>query len=47
MDKELNLTGIPIEGLYSNIKYIIEEVRTTVYRAANFAMVKSYWKANS
>lgn len=31
------------EKLYKNIKQIIEEARTKTYRAANFAMVQSYW----
>jgi predicted nuclease of restriction endonuclease-like (RecB) superfamily len=29
--------------LYESIKQIIEEARSTAYRAANFAMVQAYW----
>jgi hypothetical protein len=29
--------------LYGNIKQVIEEARSSVYRAANFAMVQAYW----
>ena len=32
-----------IETLYGSIKQVIEEARETVYRTANFAMVKAYW----
>jgi predicted nuclease of restriction endonuclease-like (RecB) superfamily len=33
-----------IETLYSNIKQIIEQTRSKVYHAANFAMVQCYWR---
>jgi len=33
----------PINTLYNTISQIIEEARTTVYRSANFTMVKAYW----
>ena len=32
-----------IEGLYSDIKNILERARKHTYRAINFAMVESYW----
>lgn len=32
-----------IEKLYGNIRQVIEDARSTVYRAANFAMVQAYW----
>jgi hypothetical protein len=35
---------VAINGLYNNVKHIIENARDTVYRAANFAMVQSYWQ---
>lgn len=38
-----NIPIISIDRLYGNIKHVIEEARNTVYRAANFAMVQSYW----
>jgi hypothetical protein len=41
--KELN-KQVAINGLYNNVKHIIENARDTVYRAANFAMVQSYWQ---
>lgn len=38
-----NLPVTTIESLYSNVKQIIEEARSTVYKTANFAMVQAYW----
>jgi predicted nuclease of restriction endonuclease-like (RecB) superfamily len=38
-----NVPIISIEKLYSKIKQVIEEGKNTAYRAANFAMVKTYW----
>lgn len=32
-----------MDKLYGNIKQVIEEARSSVYRAANFAMVQAYW----
>lgn len=32
-----------IESLYNDIRQVIEDARNTVYRAANFTMVKAYW----
>ena len=32
-----------IEGLYSDIKSILEKARKHTYHAINFAMVESYW----
>lgn len=40
--KETNTPAI--NGLYNNVKQVIETARNSVYRAANFAMVQSYWK---
>ena len=39
-DKQI-ATGI--NTLYDTVSKIIEEARNTVYRAANFAMIKAYW----
>lgn len=36
-------TRMQVDGLYQSIKDIIQTARTTVYRAANFAMVQAYW----
>lgn len=33
-----------MDKLYGNIKQVIEEARSSVYRAVNFAMVQAYWK---
>ena len=30
--------------LYESVKQIIEEARSNVYHAANFAMVQAYWQ---
>ena len=38
-----NLPQKTIETLYANIRQVIERARSTVYRAANFAMVQAYW----
>lgn len=38
-----NFPSNTIEPLYKEVKQIIEESRNTVYRAANFAMVQTYW----
>lgn len=32
-----------IDNLYTEVSQIITEVRNTVYRTANFEMVKAYW----
>jgi hypothetical protein len=32
-----------VDGLYQSIKDILQTARTTVYRAANFAMVQANW----
>lgn len=32
-----------IDKLYNNIREIIEQARSSVYRSANFAMVQAYW----
>ena len=32
-----------VGAVYSGIKKILEEARSTAYRAVNFAMVKAYW----
>jgi hypothetical protein len=32
-----------ISTLYDTVTKIIEEVRNTVYRTANFTMIKAYW----
>lgn len=36
-------TPSEFDKLYNTINQIIEEARNTVYRTANFAMVKAYW----
>lgn len=41
MSKELSQN---IEGIYQRICEIIENARNTVYKAANFEMVKAYWE---
>src|SRR3989344_1104806 len=33
-----------IKTIYETIRQIIEEARSTAYRAVNFAMVKAYWQ---
>lgn len=38
-----DLPSKTIEPIYRAVKQIIEESRNQVYRAANFAMVQSYW----
>lgn len=38
------LQKMSIKGIYDNIRHIIEEARSTAYRAVNFAMVKAYWE---
>ena len=38
----LSKTG-PVDAVYSGIKKILEEARSTAYRAVNFAMVQAYW----
>ena len=38
-----NHLSISINTLYDTISQIIEEARNTVYRTANFSMVKTYW----
>jgi len=38
----LSKTG-PVDAVYSGIKKILEEARSTAYRAVNFAMVQEYW----
>jgi predicted nuclease of restriction endonuclease-like (RecB) superfamily len=37
-------TGNKVQTLYSSIRQIIDEARSKVYRAANFAMVQAYWQ---
>lgn len=39
-----NLPSTSIDKLYSNVKQILEDARSNVYRAANFAMVQAYWQ---
>lgn len=41
MSKELSQN---IEGIYQRICEIIENARNTVYKSANFEMVKAYWE---
>lgn len=41
IESEQNEIGI--NGLYTNVERIINEAKDTAYRAANFAMVQSYW----
>ena len=41
--KEINIAKTSIEALYDNVKRVIEMGRGRAYRAANFAMVESYW----
>jgi len=36
-------TPSEFDTLYNTINQIIEEARNTVYRTANFTMVKAYW----
>lgn len=38
-----NLPHQTIETLYKEVKQVIEESRSTAYRAVNFAMVQAYW----
>lgn len=38
-----NLPSKNIEVLYKEVKQIIDEAKNTVYRTANFEMVKAYW----
>lgn len=38
-----NLPTTSINKLYSNVKQVLEDARSNVYRAANFAMVQAYW----
>jgi len=38
-----NLPSKTIETLYQEVKQIIEEARSTIYRTANFETVKAYW----
>ena len=39
---EVSKTG-SVDAVYSGIKQILEEARSTAYRAVNFAMVQAYW----
>ena len=39
-----DLQKTEIKAVYENIMQIIEEARSTAYRAVNFAMVKAYWQ---
>lgn len=32
-----------VDTVYSGIKKILEEARSTAYRTVNFAMVQAYW----
>jgi predicted nuclease of restriction endonuclease-like (RecB) superfamily len=38
-----NTPTVNIEKLYSNIRHIIEEGKSSAFRAVNFAMVQTYW----
>lgn len=42
MEKQ-NLPAKSMDGLYQTIHQILEDARNTVYRSANFTMVKAYW----
>lgn len=42
-DKDQVLPAV-INELYNNVRQVIENGRNTAYRAANFAMVQSYWQ---
>jgi len=42
--KEKSLQKGNIEKTYGNIKSILEEARSSAYRAVNSAMVKAYWQ---
>src|SRR3989344_9579392 len=42
--KEKSLQKENIEKTYGNIKSILEEARSSAYRAVNSAMVKAYWQ---
>ena len=43
MNTHENLPSKTIETLYQEVKQIIDKAKNTVYRTANFEMVKSYW----
>lgn len=43
MSREENTPSTSVERLYDEIRQIIEEARSRVYRTANFAMVQAYW----
>ncbi len=36
-----------LNSLYSDIRTVLEEARSTAYRAVNFAMVRAYWQIGS
>jgi len=38
-----NLPSKTIDALYNDVKHIIDESRSSIYRAANFGMVQAYW----